>query len=227
MQPGERRAPSRTARPRPGRCGSRPRSRRGTPAARSCRPRPRRADTSTELRPDRTRLQLPVAAAHTPPARPRTDRHQRRLLRSRPDGIRGPSGAARGSYRGSRQASASKWVSASCACVAFASSVSWLRSARRSTAHPDRPITGRGSSRASRSRVAHSIETDTVSGAGRPRRCRSRARPTQTRHDLAATSSAAIGWMQRGRQTDRRHPTVAAAAMRSMNSKNCVAWTIE
>jgi hypothetical protein len=50
--------------------------------------------------------------------------------------------------------------------------------------------------------------------------------PTVTSATALATSSAAMGWMSTGaRRTV--VPSVAASAMRSTNSKNCVAWTIE
>jgi hypothetical protein len=41
-----------------------------------------------------------------------------------------------------------------------------------------------------------------------------------------ATSSAAMGWMSTGARRTVL-PSVASSAIRAMNSKNCVAWTIE
>jgi len=49
---------------------------------------------------------------------------------------------------------------------------------------------------------------------------------TVTLATVLATSSAAMGWMRTG-ATRTVLPSVASSAMRSMNSKNCVAWTIE
>ena len=50
--------------------------------------------------------------------------------------------------------------------------------------------------------------------------------PSATRHTAPATSSAAIGWMRAdGRRTVL--PSVERSAMPLMNSKNCVARTIE
>ena len=50
--------------------------------------------------------------------------------------------------------------------------------------------------------------------------------PTETRPSAPATSSAAMGWMSAGGSRTVL-PSVACAAMRSRNSKNCVARTIE
>jgi len=50
--------------------------------------------------------------------------------------------------------------------------------------------------------------------------------PTETSPSALATSSAAIGWMSAGGSRTVL-PSVASAAMLSMNSKNWVARTIE
>ncbi len=51
-------------------------------------------------------------------------------------------------------------------------------------------------------------------------------RPVATLPTALATSSAAIGWMRTGASRTVL-PTVASSAILLMNSKNCVAWTIE
>src|SRR5437764_8454216 len=50
--------------------------------------------------------------------------------------------------------------------------------------------------------------------------------PTTTRASALATSSAAMGWMSAGASRTVLR-SAAASAMPFMNSKNCVAWTIE
>ena len=50
--------------------------------------------------------------------------------------------------------------------------------------------------------------------------------PTAIRPSALATSSAAMGWMSAGGSRT-VSPSVASAVMRSRNSKNCVARTIE
>jgi hypothetical protein len=50
--------------------------------------------------------------------------------------------------------------------------------------------------------------------------------PTASLATALATSSAAMGWMSTGARCT-VVPSVAASAMRSTNSKNCVAWAIK
>ena len=50
--------------------------------------------------------------------------------------------------------------------------------------------------------------------------------PTEILPTALATSSAAMGWIRTGASRTVL-PSVASSAILSMNSKNCVAWTIE